>query len=66
MHRFPVVVEEFLRVLWFLVEEDEGAEVGLLVGPRAEFDFVEVVLVDEVVLARWCVFHVCRGCWVWM
>lgn len=52
MHGLPVVMEELFSMLRLLVKEDEGTEVGLLVGSGAEFDFVEVVIVGEVVLAR--------------
>jgi hypothetical protein len=39
----PVVVEEFIGDVGLLVEEDERAEVGLLVRAGAEAELIEVV-----------------------
>jgi hypothetical protein len=41
MHALPVLVEELVRQAGLLVEEDHGAEVGLLVGGAAKRDFGE-------------------------
>ena len=55
-----MVVKEFVCQARFLVEEDHGAEVGLLVGPRGrgrDGEFGEGVCVDQVVGAGAGGFH---------
>jgi hypothetical protein len=49
MHALPMLVKELVREARLLVEEDHGAEVGLLIGASAYGEFRECVLVDEVV-----------------
>jgi len=36
-----MLMEEFIRKTWFFVEEDQGSEVGLLVGAFSNLEFVE-------------------------
>lgn len=62
VHTLPVRMEEFISQTRFFVEEDEGAEVGLLVRVGAESKLVEVVVVDMVVWAgRRIGYGVCCG-----
>jgi hypothetical protein len=63
MYALPMLMEEFIRETWFLVKEDHGAEVGLLiraVAVTADGEFGKCMLVDEMVWA-WVDCCICGG-----
>jgi hypothetical protein len=63
MYALPMLMEKFVRETWFLVEEDHGAEVGLLIRAvtvTSDGEFGECMLVDEMVWA-WVDCGICGG-----